>query len=114
MVEIVTIVPPSAIRRMTNRCRLLRWWQVQPAGNPQAGHSGRFENPRAGHPLTQAYRPLSIRIWSTFGPRSIGTERAVAIVDPHSGEWEATLYLAQPLRHNNGVWAVTRVGDPVS
>jgi hypothetical protein len=30
------------------------------------------------------------------------------------GEWEATLYLAQPVRHDNGVWVVTRVGDPVS
>jgi hypothetical protein len=25
-----------------------------------------------------------------------------------------TLYLAQPVRHDNGVWVVTRVGDPVS
>jgi hypothetical protein len=30
------------------------------------------------------------------------------------GEWEATLHLAQPIRHNNGVWFVTRVGNPVS
>jgi hypothetical protein len=35
-------------------------------------------------------------------------------VRPHHGEWEATLYLAQPVRHDNGVWVVTRVGDPVS
>jgi hypothetical protein len=30
------------------------------------------------------------------------------------GEVQATLYLAQPVRHTNGVWVVTRVGDPVS
>jgi hypothetical protein len=35
-------------------------------------------------------------------------------VRSHHGEWEATLYLAQPVRHDNGVWVVTRVGDPVS
>jgi hypothetical protein len=35
-------------------------------------------------------------------------------VRSHHGEWEATLYLAQPIRHNNGVWVVTRVRDPVS
>jgi hypothetical protein len=33
-------------------------------------------------------------------------------VRSHHGEWEATLYLAQPVRHDNGVWVVTRVGDP--
>jgi hypothetical protein len=35
-------------------------------------------------------------------------------VRSHHGEWEATLYLAQPVRHDNGVWVVTRVGNPVS
>ena len=35
-------------------------------------------------------------------------------VRSHQGEWEATVYLAQPVRHDNGVWVVTRVGDPVS
>jgi hypothetical protein len=35
-------------------------------------------------------------------------------VRSHHGEWEATLYLTQPVRHDNGVWVVTRVGDPVS
>jgi hypothetical protein len=35
-------------------------------------------------------------------------------VRSHHGEYEATLYLAQPVRHTNGVWVVTRVGDPVS
>jgi hypothetical protein len=35
-------------------------------------------------------------------------------VRSHHGEGEATLYLAQPVRHDNGVWVVTRVGDPVS
>jgi hypothetical protein len=35
-------------------------------------------------------------------------------VRSHHGEWEATLYLAQPVRHDSGVWVVTRVGEPVS
>jgi hypothetical protein len=35
-------------------------------------------------------------------------------VRSHNGEWAATLYLAQPVRHTNGVWVVTRVGDPLS
>ena len=35
-------------------------------------------------------------------------------VRSHHGEWEATVYLAQPVRHDNGVWVVTRVGEPVS
>jgi hypothetical protein len=35
-------------------------------------------------------------------------------VRSHHGEWEATVYLVQPVRHDNGVWVVTRVGDPVS
>jgi hypothetical protein len=35
-------------------------------------------------------------------------------VRSHHDEWEATVYLAQPVRHDNGVWVVTRVGDPVS
>ena len=35
-------------------------------------------------------------------------------VRSHHGEWEATVYLAQPVRHDNGIWVVTRVGDPVS
>jgi hypothetical protein len=35
-------------------------------------------------------------------------------VRSYHGEWEATLYLTQPVRHDNGVWVVTRVGDPVS
>jgi hypothetical protein len=34
-------------------------------------------------------------------------------VRSHHGEWEATVYLTQPVRHDNGVWVVTRVGDPV-
>jgi hypothetical protein len=35
-------------------------------------------------------------------------------VRSHHGEWEAILYLAQPVRRDNGVWVVTRVGNPVS
>ena len=31
----------------------------------------------------------------------------------HHSEWEVTLYLAQPIHHDNGVWVVTRVGDPM-
>jgi hypothetical protein len=32
----------------------------------------------------------------------------------HHGEWEATVYLAQPVRHDNGIRVVTRIGEPVS
>jgi hypothetical protein len=42
------------------------------------------------------------------------TAAAAYQVRSQNGEWEATLYLAQPVRHNNGLWVVTRVGDPVS
>jgi hypothetical protein len=49
-----------------------------------------------------------------FGPFAEQVGPAAYQVRSHNGEWEATLYLAQPIRHNNGVWVVTRVGDPVS
>jgi hypothetical protein len=49
-----------------------------------------------------------------FGPFAERVGPAVYQVRSHHGEWEATLYLAQPVRHTNGVWVVTRVGDPVS
>ena len=38
---------------------------------------------------------------------------AACQVHSHHGEWKAMLYLAQPVRHDNGVWVVTGVGDPV-
>jgi hypothetical protein len=49
-----------------------------------------------------------------FGPFAERVGPAAYQVRSHHGEWEATLYLAQPVRHTNGVWVVTRVGDPVS
>jgi hypothetical protein len=48
-----------------------------------------------------------------FGPFVEQVGPAAYQVRSHHGEWEATLYLAQPVRHDNGVWVVTRVGDPV-
>jgi hypothetical protein len=48
-----------------------------------------------------------------FGPYVEQVGPAAYQVRSHHGEWEATLYLAQPVRHDNGVWVVTRVGDPV-
>jgi hypothetical protein len=47
-----------------------------------------------------------------FGPFAEQVGPAAYQVRSHHGEWEATLYLAQPVRHTNGVWVVTRVGDP--
>jgi hypothetical protein len=49
-----------------------------------------------------------------FGPFAERVGPAAYQVRSHHGEWEATLYLAQPVRHPNGVWVVTRVGAPVS
>jgi hypothetical protein len=49
-----------------------------------------------------------------FGPYAQQVGPGAYQVRSHNGEWEATLYLAQPVRHTNGVWVVTRVGDPVS
>ncbi|MFL6187844.1 MAG: hypothetical protein ACJ745_24155 [Actinomycetes bacterium] len=49
-----------------------------------------------------------------FGPFAERVGPAAYQVRSHNGEWEATLYLAQPVRHTNGVWVVTRVGDPVT
>jgi hypothetical protein len=49
-----------------------------------------------------------------FGPFAERVGPAAYQVRSHNGEWEATLYLAQPVRHTNGVWVVTRVGHPVS
>ena len=49
-----------------------------------------------------------------FGPYVERVRPGAYQVRSHHGEYEATLYLAQPVRHTNGVWVVTRVGDPVS
>jgi hypothetical protein len=49
-----------------------------------------------------------------FGPDARQVGPGAYQVRSHHGEWEATVYLAQPVRHDNGVWVVTRVGDPVS
>ena len=49
-----------------------------------------------------------------FAPYAERVGPAAYQVRSHHGEWEATLYLAQPVRHDNGIWIVTRVGDPVS
>jgi hypothetical protein len=49
-----------------------------------------------------------------FAPYAEQVRPGVYQVRSHHGEWEATLYLVQPVRHDNGVWVVTRVGDPVS
>jgi hypothetical protein len=49
-----------------------------------------------------------------FAPYAEQVGPAAYQVRSHHGEWEATVYLAQPVRHDNGVWVVTRVGDPVS
>ena len=49
-----------------------------------------------------------------FAPSVEQVGPAAYQVRSHHGEWEATLYLAQPIRHHNGIWVVTQVGDPVS
>jgi hypothetical protein len=48
-----------------------------------------------------------------FAPYAQRVGPAAYQVRSHHGEWEATLYLAQPVRHDNGIWVVTQVGDPV-
>jgi hypothetical protein len=49
-----------------------------------------------------------------FGPYAQQVGPGAYQVRSHHGEWEATVYLGQPVRHDNGIWVVTRVGDPVS
>jgi hypothetical protein len=49
-----------------------------------------------------------------FAPYAEQVGPGVYQVRSHHGEWAATLYLAQPVRHDNGVWVVTRIGEPVS
>jgi hypothetical protein len=45
-----------------------------------------------------------------FGPYAQQVGPGAYQVRSHHGEWEATLYLAQPVRHDNGIWVVTRSG----
>jgi hypothetical protein len=73
---------------------------------------------RPGDPTTAA-APTTTRAGqvapsTTPTPPCHAADPAAYQVRSHNGEWEATLYLAQPVRHTNGVWVVTRVGDPVS
>jgi hypothetical protein len=49
-----------------------------------------------------------------FGPYAERVGPGAYQVRSHHGEWEATLNLTQPVRHTNGIWVVTRVGDPLS
>jgi hypothetical protein len=58
-----------------------------------------------------AYAQGELRL---FGPSAQQVGAGAYQVRSHHGEWAATLYLAQPVRHDNGIWVVTRVGDPVS
>jgi hypothetical protein len=57
------------------------------------------------------YATTELHLWAPF-EEQVGP--AAYQVRSHNGEWQATLYLAQPVRHTFGVWVVTRVGDPVS
>jgi hypothetical protein len=61
--------------------------------------------------VSTAYAQAELGLFAPYAQR-VGP--ATYQVRSHHGEWEATLYLAQPVRHDNGVWVVTRVGDPVS
>jgi hypothetical protein len=61
--------------------------------------------------VARAYAEAELHL---FGPFVEQVGPAAYQVRSHNGEWEATLYLAQPVRHTNGIWVVTRVGDPVS
>ena len=60
--------------------------------------------------VSVAYAQAELDLFAHYAQR-VGP--AAYQVRSHHGEWEATLYLAQPVRHDNGVWVVTRVGDPV-
>jgi hypothetical protein len=60
--------------------------------------------------VSTAYAETELRL---FGPYVEQVGPSAYQVRSHHGEWEATLYLAQPVRHDNGIWVVTRVGDPV-
>jgi hypothetical protein len=72
-----------------------------------AGHQPWLLSPEQ---VSSAYAQGELHL---FGPYAQQVGPAAYQVRSHNGEWEATLYLAQPVRHDNGVWVVTRVGDPV-
>jgi hypothetical protein len=61
--------------------------------------------------VARAYAETELHL---FGPFVEQVGPAAYQVRSHNGEWEATVYLAQPVRHTDGIWVVTRVGDPVS
>jgi hypothetical protein len=73
-----------------------------------AGHQPWLLSPEQ---VSIAYATAELDLFAPFAER-VGP--AAYQVRSHNGEWQATLYLAQPVRHTNGVWVVTRVGDPVS
>ena len=73
-----------------------------------AGHQPWLLSPEL---ISTAYAKAELGLFAPYAQR-VGP--AAYQVRSHHGEWEATLYLAQPIRHNNGIWVVTRVGDPVS
>jgi hypothetical protein len=73
-----------------------------------AGHQPWLLSPEQ---VAIAYATAELDLWAPFAEQ-VGP--AAYQVRSHNGEWEATLYLAQPVRHTNGVWVVTRVGNPVS
>ncbi len=68
---------------------------------------------RCAHRRHRRYRHAKAEL-GLFGPFAGQVGPAAYQVRSHNVEWAATLYLAQPVRHDNGVWVVTRVGDPVS
>jgi hypothetical protein len=73
-----------------------------------AGHQPWLLSPEQ---VSIAYATAELDLFAPFA-EPVGP--AAYQVRSHNGEWEATLYLAQPVRHTNGVWVVTRVEDPVS
>jgi hypothetical protein len=73
-----------------------------------AGHQPWVLSPEL---VSTAYAEAELDLFAPYAQR-VGP--AAYQVRSHHGEWEATLYLAQPIRHNNGIWVVTRIGDPVS
>jgi hypothetical protein len=77
-------------------------------GSVDAGHQPWLLSAES---VSTAYAQSQLHL---FGPYVEQVGPAAYQVRSHHGEWEATLYLTQPVRHENGVWVVTRVGDPVS
>jgi hypothetical protein len=77
-------------------------------GSVDAGHQPWLLSAES---VSLAYAQGELHLFAPYAQR-VGP--AAYQVRSHHGEWEATLWLAQPVRHTNGVWVVTRVGDPVS